>query len=137
VRVEREVNEEYLADGEVVHLQSHLLHYPFNKGIAYWYERHNRYSSMEALAKLGARTAPLALTSLLSADPIKRRRVLKRLAYRLPMRPIIWFFYLYIVRLGFLDGRAGLAFSRMRASYELIIDLKVLELERRRQQLPV
>jgi glycosyltransferase involved in cell wall biosynthesis len=137
VRVERDVNEEYIADGDVVHLQSHLLHYPFNKGIAYWYERHNRYSSMEALAKLAARKEPLALKSLLSADPIERRRGMKSLVYRLPMRPSIWFCYLYIVRLGFLDGRAGLAFSRMRASYELIIDLKVIELERRRKQLPV
>lgn len=134
VRVEREVNEEYIADGKIVHLKSHLLHYPFNRGVAHWYERHNRYSTLEALAKVRSRASPLALTSLFGADPIDRRRVLKQIVYRLPMRPSIWFFYLYIFRLGFLDGRAGLAFSRMRASYELIIDLKVLELEWRHSQ---
>jgi glycosyltransferase involved in cell wall biosynthesis len=137
VRVEREVNEEYIADGKIGRLKTHLLHYPFNRGIDYWYERHNRYSSMEAIAKVEMRNLPLALTSLFKRDPVDRRRVLKRLVYRMPLRPSIWFFYLYVFRLGFLDGRAGLAFSRMRASYEMIIDLKVLELERRRSGAPV
>jgi glycosyltransferase involved in cell wall biosynthesis len=137
VRVEREVNEEYLADGKIKHLRSHLLHYPFNRGISYWYERHNRYSSMEAFAKVESRRAPIALGSLFRADPIDRRRALKLLVYRLPMRPSIYFFYLYIFRLGFLDGRPGLEFSRMRASYEMMIDLKVLEFERRRSGAPL
>jgi hypothetical protein len=137
VRIEREVNEEYIADGKIGQLKTHLLHYPFNRGIDYWYERHNRYSSMEAIAKVETRKLPLALTSLFKRDPVDRRRVLKRLVYRMPLRPTIWFLYLYIFRLGFLDGRAGLAFSRMRASYEMIIDLKVLELERRRSGFPV
>ena len=48
VRVEREINEEYHTDGKVGFLKEHLIHYPFNRGISYWFERHNRYSSMEA-----------------------------------------------------------------------------------------
>jgi glycosyltransferase involved in cell wall biosynthesis len=137
VRVEREVNEEYIADGRIAHLEAHLHHYPFNKGVAYWYERHNRYSDIEALAKVDAYSSPLALAALLSGDPIDRRRALKQLVYRLPMRPTIWFLYLYLFRMGFLDGAAGLAFSRMRASYETMIDIKVLDLERRRRGEPV
>jgi glycosyltransferase involved in cell wall biosynthesis len=131
VRIERDVNEEYIADGGVEPLQGHLLHYPFNKGIAYWFERHNHYSSMEAFAKVQSRGTRLSIKSLLSADPFERRRAIKQLAHRLPMRPTVTFLYLYVVRLGFLDGRAGLAFSRMRAVYELLIDIKVVELERR------
>jgi glycosyltransferase involved in cell wall biosynthesis len=137
VRVEREVNEEYIADGKVVHLDSHLHHYPFNKGIAYWYERHNRYSNMEALTKVDAGSSRLSLGALFRGDPVDRRRAMKQLVYHLPMRPSIWFLYLYIFRMGFLDGAAGLAFSRMRASYETMIDVKVLELERRRRGEPV
>jgi hypothetical protein len=135
--VEREFNEEYLTDGDVVQLDSHLLHYPFNRGIDYWYERHNRYSTMEAPAKLGAVKEPVEWTRLFGRDPTTRRRNLKRLAYRLPLRPTFVFLYLYVFRLGFLDGRAGFAFSRMRASYELMIDLKVFALERRQHNLPV
>jgi glycosyltransferase involved in cell wall biosynthesis len=130
--VEREINEEYVTDGRVEHLNAHLHHYPFNKGVAYWFERHNRYSSMEAVAR-NAVQSDAAPGALLSSDPVSRRRFLKRMLYRLPMRPLIVFLYLYIVRLGVLDGRAGFLYSRMRAGYELLIDVKTLELKRRRQ----
>jgi glycosyltransferase involved in cell wall biosynthesis len=137
VRVEREVNEEYLADGAIESLMAHLHHYPFNKGIAYWYERHNRYSTMEALQKAKSRDEPLALRSLVARDPIERRRTLKQIGYRLPLRPLVMFLYFYLVRLGVLDGRAGCYFSLMRAAYELSIDLKVIEARRRQLGLPV
>ncbi len=130
VHVEREVNEEYIADGRVGHLEAHLHHYPFNKGIAYWFERHNRYSTMEAIAKMSMHNDRIVVRELFARDPINRRRMLKQFLYRLPFRPLIVFFYLYIVRLGFLDGRAGLYFSRMRAAYEMLIDLKVIEARR-------
>ena len=137
VHVERDVNEEYIADGPIGLLDSHLHHYPFNRGIAYWFERHNRYSSMEASAKVALQGEPLTSRGLFSGDPIDRRRTLKRLLYRVPLRPLIVFFYLYIIRLGILDGRAGFYFSRMRAAYEFLIDVKVLETKRRRRGLVV
>src|SRR5580658_5472316 len=131
IRVEREVNEEYIAEGRVLHLREHLHHYPFNKGIGYWFERHNRYSTLEAIAKLRMNDDRIALRAVFSRDPIDRRRSLKQLLYRVPLRPLIVFFYLYIVRLGILDGRPGFYFSRMRAAYEMMIDLKVVEARRR------
>jgi glycosyltransferase involved in cell wall biosynthesis len=137
VRVEREVNEEFVADGAVGRLAAHLHHYPFNKGIAYWYERHNLYSSMEALEKARSRGDRISLPGLFASDPFLRRRTLKQIGYRLPLRPLLMFLYFYVVRLGILDGRAGCYFSLMRAAYELSIDLKVIEAQRRRQGLAV
>jgi glycosyltransferase involved in cell wall biosynthesis len=137
IRVEREVNEEYIADGRVEHLKAHLHHFPFNRGIAYWFERHNRYSTMEAVAKLRLHRERIVLRALFNGDPIDRRRTLKQLLYYVPFRPQIVFFYLYIVRLGILDGRAGFHFSRMRATYEMLIDLKVVESRRRQLGSPV
>ena len=133
VRIERSINEEYLTEGRIAALQSHLEHHPFNKGIEWWYARHNRYSSLEAQATLQERTESLQLANVLNSDPVVRRRALKRLVYRLPMRPMVVFLYLYIVRLGLFDGLPGLYFCAMRASYELMIDLKVAELQRRPQ----
>jgi glycosyltransferase involved in cell wall biosynthesis len=135
--VERDVNEEYVADGDIGYLGAHLHHYPFNKGIAYWFERHNRYSTMEAINSESLRVNPLESLDLFTLDPMHRRRRLKQLLYRVPFRPAIIFFYLYVLRLGLLDGRAGYYFSRMRASYEFFIDLKVVETKRRRRGLGV
>ncbi|WP_372798416.1 glycosyltransferase family 2 protein [Pontiella sp.] len=128
VRVEREINEEYIADGEIRELEAHLIHYPFAKGIAYWFERHNRYSSMEAVALVGEVQEEFSMGMLFSRDAVLRRKALKQLAYRMPGRPLLVFVYLYFFRMGFLDGAAGLRYTLMRSMYEFMIDLKVKEI---------
>ena len=128
VTVEREINEEYHTQGEIRTLQEHLIHYPFAKGIAYWFERHNRYSTMEALALIQEIEEKFKIRDLFSNKPTIRRKSLKQLGYRLPGRPFIVFLYLYFFRLGLVYGLPGLRYSIMRSMYEYMIDLKVAEL---------
>jgi hypothetical protein len=127
VRVERAVNEQYVTDGKVEHLEGHVLHFPFARGLAHWVERHNQYSTMEAAIAAGERPTLPRLGDLLAPDPTLRRKALKRLGYRLPARPLLVFVYLYMLRGGFLDGGAGLRFCMLRAVYEFLIDLKIRE----------
>ena len=129
VQVEREINEEYVTGGTVGYLQEHLYHYPFNKGIASWIDKHNRYSTMEAKLLIKGGLAPPSFSELFSNDPTDRRRALKGLVYRMPGRPLAMFFALYILKRGFLDGRAGFIFSVLRAFYEFMINCKVKELK--------
>ena len=129
VRVEREINEEYYTDGEIGLLAGHLIHYPFNKGITYWLERHNRYSSMEAKKLLNERMEAVEWSNFLSKDPMLKRKAFKAFAYRMPFRPLLTFCFLYFVKLGFLDGKPGFHFSLMRAVYEYMICLKMRELK--------
>ena len=128
VRVERAINEEVVADGKVLRLQHHLIHYPFSKGVAFWIERHNRYSSMEAETLVQETREPMRWSAVFSRDPVVRRKALKQLAYRLPFRPTLVFCYLYFVRLGFLEGAPGWHYCRLRAIYEYMIDIKAKEL---------
>jgi hypothetical protein len=125
VRVEREINEVYVPCGVAAQLREHILHYPFNKGLEWWFERHNRYSSMEAGVLMDARSLSSPRSALFSRDPGHRRAALKAVAYRLPARPFLTFLYLFIMRLGFLDGRAGYQFASMRLAYEVMIDAKI------------
>jgi glycosyltransferase involved in cell wall biosynthesis len=127
VHVEREINEEYYTDGEIGLLDGHLVHYPFNKGISYWLERHNRYSSMEAVKLREERNAPVIWGNFLSQDPMLKRKAFKAVAYRMPFRPLLAFCFLYFFKLGFLDGKAGFHFSIMRSIYEYMISLKMRE----------
>jgi glycosyltransferase involved in cell wall biosynthesis len=131
VHVERAINEEVVADGLVIRLHQHLVHHPFNKGIAFWIERHNRYSTMEAEALVKETGEPMPWGRVFARDPVQRRKALKQLAYRLPFRPALVFCYLYFVRLGFLDGLPGWHYCRLRSMYEYMIDLKVKELRGR------
>jgi glycosyltransferase involved in cell wall biosynthesis len=130
VSVKRDINEEYHTEGQKAYLRCRFLHYPLSKGIAFWFERHNRYSSMEANVLVRETEGKLELRGMLSSDPTIRRKWLKQLAYRMPFRPFLVFCYLYFFRLGFLDGIPGLTYCRLRSMYEYMIDLKVKELRR-------
>jgi glycosyltransferase involved in cell wall biosynthesis len=137
VRVERPINEEYHAAGEVRQLQSHLHHFPFNKGLSAWLAKHDRYSSMEATLRMEGGRMSWRWRDFAATDATVRRRALKAFLFRMPGRPLITFVALYFVRGGMWEGRAGLTFCLLRTWYEYMIDCKCIELERRRQGLPV
>ena len=117
----RPVNEHLILDGPAGRLRSYLVHHD-RKGLGAWIWRHNRYSTMEAAACL-RRTADSAL-----AGPAGRRRWLKRWIWPfVPFKPTIYFVYVYILRLGFLDGRAGYHMCKLRSIYHYLIELKKKE----------
>jgi glycosyltransferase involved in cell wall biosynthesis len=118
---------EALAPEEVGTLREPLEHYSFSKGLDDWYARHNRYSRAEADQALADADAPMPWLDLLSTDATRRRRALKRLAARMPFRPTLRFLYMYVLRLGLLDGRPGLAYCRLLATYESMIVAKIKE----------
>ncbi|HUX45420.1 MAG TPA: glycosyltransferase family 2 protein [Terracidiphilus sp.] len=118
-------------DGPVATLPGYLDHFPFSKGIGDWVQRHNFYSAQEAQQillnrKSGTRLDLAAL--LLSTDVRERRRQLKELYYRMPFRPLIKFFYMYVIKVGFLDGRAGWTYCVLMGFYEFLIQAKTREL---------
>lgn len=110
-------------------LREPLEHYSFGKGLHDWFEKHNRYSTAEALHELALdATEPVGVGAVLrSRDGVERKRALKRLFARLPFRPTIRFLYMYLWRRGFLDGHAGLTYCRLLAIYEYMIVLKLRE----------
>jgi glycosyltransferase involved in cell wall biosynthesis len=114
-------------------LREPYQHFNFSKGLSDWIERHNRYSTEEAMMELrmGEHPEPMCHDDTGSAS-MRRRRLLKRISTRLPFRPTMRFVYMYILRLGFLDGRPGWVYCRLMAGYESWIVLKRRELVRRR-----
>lgn len=131
ISFERTVNASCIVGGREGKLAGHLLHYSFNKGLEPWFDKHNRYSSAEAAEALKSLArAEVDVPGLISPDPVRRRRALKEVSFRLPCRPALRFAYMYLVRRGFLDGRAGYHYCRLLSLYEYMISLKVEELRR-------
>lgn len=128
VTVKREINEEYNTTGKKGLLSEHLIHYPFNKGMTWWFQKHNRYSEMEAIKMLEEMKEPLDYFALLSKDPVQRRKAQKRLSYKIPFRPQFIFIAFYVLKGGFLNGKAGYTFCKLRKTYEYMIQVKVDEL---------
>ena len=132
VRYERLTNPVTRVDGSVAETAHFFNHYPFSKGMAHWFDKHNRYSTAEAAQIVSNRKggAPFSLAQAFTArDANVRRYHQKELYYRLPLRPLVMFLLLYVAKRGFLDGRAGLTFVVLRSIYEYMIVLKVKELE--------
>ncbi len=69
------------------------------------------------------------LHAFFERDFNERRYHQKELFYRLPARPLLRFALVYLLRAGFLDGRAGLQYALLQAFYEYQIVLKTAELE--------
>jgi len=127
----RLVHEHILLEGPPGFLHNPLIHDDY-KGIERYFERHNAYSSLEAVEAyrtLSSPDRPRGLPAALRSRGPERRRFLKNLAYRyLPARALMKFLWMYLFKLGFLDGRMGFRYCLLHTFYDYQISLKLEEL---------
>lgn len=126
-----EVHERVIVNGPIESLRTPLIHEDF-KGLEAYLDRHNRYSTWESRLRHRMLTTGSygqeTIRPRLFGNTQERRRFLKRLIVRCPGEPLLWFAYHYFLRLGFLEGRAGLIASRIRAGYIRDVRSKMYEL---------
>jgi glycosyltransferase involved in cell wall biosynthesis len=124
-----EVHEHVVLAGRAEYLRRDLLHEDF-KSIHHFVERHNRYSTWEARVyhnlSSGVRLEH-SIGASLFGSPLERKRFLKRMWARLPLRPLLRFVWMYFIKRGFLDGRAGLIFCTLMTMHEAVISAKMYE----------
>ncbi|MBV6413075.1 MAG: glycosyltransferase family 2 protein [Xanthomonadales bacterium PRO6] len=124
---------ELVKHGKVGTLRAPLEHHNFSKGIADWSRRHLGYARTEAHLYAGVPDA-IDFGGLISTDRVIRRRTLKNISLRIPFRPVLRFLYVYVAKLGFLDGLAGIRYAYLMCWYQLMIDLCVEEIQAQRLQ---
>ena len=127
---QRLINPISVPGGPVGKIDGYLDHHPFNRGISHWLTRHNSYSTLEAKQIIANRAQNSTFSlkkAFVASDPTERRFHQKELFYRLPARPFIKFFLLYIAKRGFLDGHAGATYAILQSIYEYMIILKTRE----------
>ncbi|MGG6269892.1 glycosyltransferase family 2 protein [Leptolyngbya sp. AN03gr2] len=128
---DNEVHEHVVMSGKVGYLKNDMLHIDF-KDLYHWLERHNRYSNWEAQVYLNLLTGKGddgTIGANLFGDSVQRKRFLKRIWVRLPFKPTLRFLLAYVIRLGFLDGKAGYIYARLLSQYEFQIGVKLFELQ--------
>jgi len=131
----RAVHEHMVVDGPVGYCRNHLLHED-QRDLSHWIDKHNRYSSLEAIEMMRARSGTSRTASRLHGAVALKRLIKERLWPYLPGRGLLYFLYLYVLRLGFLDGAAGWRFCLMHASFELWTSMKYWELRHHKHQAP-
>ena len=128
------VDHHFRVHGETVLVPHDIVEDNRNEAsIAAWTAKHNRYASLQAREELARLRAPLApgLRPSLFGSPDERILWLKRHWASLPLywRPVLYFLYRYVVRLGFLDGKQGFIFHVLQGFwYRLLVDINLDEL---------
>ena len=103
-----------------------------HKGLYFWIEKHNRYSSLEKLNVLNIDGKDnLGIDTTIRGTQASRKRWLAKKVYlRFPMfvRAFLYFIFRYFLQLGFLDGKEGLIFHFLHGFwYRFLVDAKIYE----------
>lgn len=109
-----------LVSGTLGHLKGNIYHRDPDSLFDY-FSRHNRYSDWEA---------NVAANKTLSRQIYSLRSAQGRIFQNTPLKPLAFFLYSYIFKLGWRDGREGLDYSIALSFYYWQINLKIRELSK-------
>lgn len=105
--------------------------------LSWWITKHNGYASREAIDLLNLQYHFIPHDSVASlriaSEAGVKRWIKERIYARLPggFRALVYFFYRYVLRCGFLDGSAGTAFHVLQGFwYRYLVDAKMAEVKR-------
>ena len=115
-----------VADGPVARTKSDLVHND-RHDLSHWLAKHNQYSTKEAQFAI-SELQSVPWSDIFSTDRAKRRKALKRLFRSIPCSDTVRFVYLYLVRLGFLDGWRGYRYAKLKSQQAYHVSLKIEEL---------
>lgn len=125
---DNEVHENIIVSGSTAKLSGYLLH-ESNEDLSFWIKKQNEFSTWNAKRRATSQHSNDNIyKAFFSSDPVVKRKLLKSIFLKLPFKSVLVFFWLYIVRLGVMDGRAGFYFCALRAIHEFNIGAKIFEL---------
>ena len=124
-----EVHEWVRVAGRVGRLRSVMLHRD-RQDLHHHFDRHNTYSDWEALLRTRYRLRDVSseVRPSLFGSPVERRRFFKQWFLAVPGKPWLYFFYSYLLRGGFLDGRPGFIYNALKSVYWYQVSAKEYEL---------
>jgi glycosyltransferase involved in cell wall biosynthesis len=126
-----EVHEHVVVDGKTGKLKHPLLHCNA-ESLSRYIQKHDEYSNWEARVWLQGEASYGELAPSLFGTQAQRRRWLRKKLFGLPGSPALFFFYKYILRLGFLDGVPGLIYCGFQGIQFFHTKAKIYELRARK-----
>ena len=127
-----EVHEHVVVTGAARKLIQPLIHHNV-ESLSRYIQKHNEYSNWEARVWLDGNRSREDIQRSLWGTQAQRRRWLRRRFFGLPGSPLLFFFYKYVVSLGFLDGVPGLIYCAMQGIQFFHIKAKIYELRNGRK----
>lgn len=129
---DRAVHEHVIIKDPVGHIREPMIH-DDRRGLEHYFAKHNRYSTLEARAIFDEIYGGQQRTqdeANVTRDTRLRRWLKRHIMPHAPF-PGLWrFLYMYVLRLGLFDGRAGFEFCKFISTYDSLVALKFRELRR-------
>ncbi len=119
-----EVHEHVLVNGKVADMKYPIMHKNFND-LSRYIIKHNEYSNYECKVLLFGSADELKPDFF--GKPEQRRRFIKRKMIINRLSPVLYFFYLYFYKLGFLDRKPGFYYILYQCIYLYFINSKLFE----------
>jgi len=117
-----------LPKDRVKKLTGDILHYS-DPTLTHFFEKFNRYTSYQANYMLKWKNGEKKIEwRKLFTYYIYAKSLVKDVWYFLPLAPVSRFFYMYVLRLGFLDGRHGFLIAMLYAFQDYVAKTKYLEM---------
>jgi glycosyltransferase involved in cell wall biosynthesis len=131
-----EVHEHPVVQGSTGRLRARMIHRDFGN-LFHYTQRHNIYSDWEARLTSSYRRGKRMgeLQPRLFGSALQRRRLLKDWFRVIPGKPFLFFFYAYLLRGGFLDGRRGFMYQVLKSWHWYLVTMKEFELEQETKKL--
>jgi len=122
-----EVHEHVIVEGPTSRLRHPLLHHNV-ESLSRYIQKHDEYSNWEAQVWIQGEAGTTDLPPAFFGTQAQRRRWLRKKLFALPASPALFFFYKYILCLGFLDGAPGLIYCMFQGIQFFHIKAKIYEL---------
>ncbi|WP_423149070.1 glycosyltransferase family 2 protein [Rubrolithibacter danxiaensis] len=131
---EKLYDQHFVVEGKTVKLEGDMIDV-LTDSLSSFTSRHNRWSTLEAEDQFYrySQNKKGLIKGKIGGDAIEQRRFIKSVYERFPLfvRPFIYFFIRYFLKLGFLDGMRGLIFHFLQGFwFRFLIDAKIYELKK-------
>lgn len=131
---DRLYDQHFITDGKILRIEGDIINI-ISPNLKQWKAAHKKWACLEAKELLLYKGKKNENKDFL-AGPIEKRKAQRyKVYYKMPLfiRPFIYFFYRYILKMGFLDAKEGLVFHFFHGFwYRLIVDIEIFNLRRKK-----
>lgn len=130
------VDHHFYIKGKTINTKNYIVEENYKENeLSFWISKHRNYADLFARELVKSKSSKI-LEPDSKGNPDERTLYFKSqyLKYPLFIRPVLYFFYRYFLKLGILDGVQGFIFHTLHSLwFRFIIDLKVYELRKQKK----
>ena len=126
-------DQHFLVEGDTLKIKGDIIDM-VTESLSTFTLRHDKWSNFEAIQQFESYIHEKdVIKANVNGNAIQKRRFQKNIYEKFPLflRPFIYFFIRYFLKLGFLDGKRGLIFHFLQCFwFRFLIDAKIYELKK-------